>query len=325
MANDPRFLSPMGSRLRELGLDVKDVNVGRYIQIDLSEPRPEPEEFAEFGEFDTFVVLNPHELPADAKVWLYFNNKRPESRMPLHRLSRLETVADRFYLQHADSWEGVTLEVLIGGDLRALNVDPRDKGTVTLERAYIDVTDRPNRKLGNVDAEVTGEVDITDRPTRELGSVSVPGVATEPTLEAVRSLLESLEDKDFATENTLATLVGKDFATQTTLAAILDKLDNLEVTLKGSVALGDEQITIEEDDVMSLSPPQGATVAYITVNEGAVRYRIGADPTGTLGHRANGDDDIVLASAEDIAAFRVTNDDGQSYSTIFVTYSGAIT
>jgi hypothetical protein len=220
MANDPRFLSPMGSRLRELGLDVKDVNVGRYIQIDLSEPRPEPEEFAEFGEFDTFVVLNPHELPADAKLWLYFNNKRPESRMPLHRLSRLETVADRFYLQHADSWEGVTLEVLIGGDLRALNVDPRDKGTVTLERAYIDVTDRPNRKLGNVNAEVTGEVDITDRPTRELGSVSVPGVATELTLEEARTLLESLD--------------GKDFATQSTLAAVLDKLDNLEVKLKGS-------------------------------------------------------------------------------------------
>ena len=60
MVNDPRFLSPMGSRLKELGLDVKDVNVGRYIQIDLSKPRPEPEEFAEFGEFDTFVVLQMH-------------------------------------------------------------------------------------------------------------------------------------------------------------------------------------------------------------------------------------------------------------------------
>lgn len=109
------------------------------------------------------------------------------------------------------------------------------------------------------------------------------------------------------------------------LSVHVDNENPLEVQLKGSVALGDEQVTIEEDDVKSLSPPQGATVAYITVSNGAVRYRIGADPTGTLGHRANGDDDIVLASPEDIAAFRVTNDATQSLSTLFVTYSGAIT
>ncbi len=136
-SNDPRFLSPMGSRLAELGLDIHDVNVGRYIQIDLSKPRHEPEEFAEFGEFDTFVVLNPHDLPADAQLWVYFNNKRPESRMPLHRLSRLETVADRFYLQHSEGWEGVTLEVIIGGDLRALSVEPKDKGSINVSGSSI--------------------------------------------------------------------------------------------------------------------------------------------------------------------------------------------
>lgn len=125
-------------------------------------------------------------------------------------------------------------------------------------------------------------------------------------------------------------------ATLVALKDMLNKLDDLtavknlltegdaKVQLKGQIALGDEQITLVEDDVKSLSPPQGATVAYITVSDGAVRYRIGADPTGTLGHRANGDYDIVLASAEDIAAFRVTNDVDQSYSTIFVTYSGAV-
>src|SRR5690606_23250229 len=134
----------------------------------------------------------------------------PESRIPLHRLSRVETIADRFYLQHEDAWEGLTLEILIGGDLRALNVDPRDKGSIRVEGTSIDVTDRPDRELGKVNAEVTGEIDITDRPTRELGTVSVPGVAKEVTLEAVRALLESLEGKDFATENTLFTLASKD-------------------------------------------------------------------------------------------------------------------
>src|SRR5690606_4165671 len=225
--NDPRFLSPMGSRLAELGLEVKDVNVGRYIQIDLSTPRPEPEEFAEYGEFDTFVVLNPHDLPDGAKLWVYFNTKRPESRIPLHHLSRVETVADRFYLQHEDAWEGVTLEILIGGDLRALIVDPRDKGSIRVEWTSIDVTDRPDEELCKIHAEVTGELDVTDRPTRELGTVSVPGVAKEVTLEAVRSLLETLEGKDFATENTLATLAGKDFATEAKLEAVRALLEIL--------------------------------------------------------------------------------------------------
>src|SRR5690606_16175570 len=98
---------------------------------------------------------------------------RPESRIPVHHISRLETVADRFYLQHEDSWEGVTLEILIGGDLRALSVEPRNMGSVK-----VDATDV--------------KVDVTNRPTRELGSVSVPGVAKELTLEAVRALLASL-------------------------------------------------------------------------------------------------------------------------------------
>ncbi len=209
--NDPRFLSPWGERLAELGLDVRDVCVGRYVQIDLSKPRKEPEEFAEFGEFDTFTVLNPDDVPPG--VWRYLNNKRPESRIPLHYLSRLETVADRFYLQHDEGWDDVVLHIILGGDLRALNVEPSKKGAVTIR----------------------GTVDVSDREDRELGIVSVPGVATELTLEAVRALLESLDGKDFATETKLESvrvllesLDGKDFATETTLEAVRGLLESLD-------------------------------------------------------------------------------------------------
>src|SRR5690606_31598516 len=184
-------------------LEIRDVYAGRYVQIDLSRPRKEPEEFAEFGEFDTFTVLNPDDVPPG--VWLYLNNKRPESRIPLHYLSRLETVADRFYLQHDNGWDGVTLHIILGGDLRALSVEPNNKGTMT----------------------VKGTVDVSDREDRELGIVSVPGVATELTLEAVRAVLESLDGKDFATESKLEavrvlleSLDGKDFATESKPEAV---------------------------------------------------------------------------------------------------------
>src|SRR5690606_33643044 len=98
--NDPRFLSPMGSRLARIGLEPKDAALGRYIEIDLRTPRPEPEEFAEYGEFDTFTVLNSNEIPRGAKVWLYFNLKSPEYRLPLQDVRIIDTIADRFYLQH---------------------------------------------------------------------------------------------------------------------------------------------------------------------------------------------------------------------------------
>lgn len=185
--NDSRFLSPWGQRLAELGLEVKDVNVGRYVQIDMSHPRPEPEEFAEFGEFDTFTILNPHEVPVG--VWLYLNNKRPESRMPLHYISRLETVADRFYLQHDDGWDGVTLHIILGGDLRALSIEPSSKGVINIGGS-IDVSDRSGRKLGIVSVE-DGATEATLRRIRDdIGLLSATDFATQTTLEAVRALLE---------------------------------------------------------------------------------------------------------------------------------------
>lgn len=183
-SNDSRFPLSWGPRLAELGLDIRDVNVGRYIQIDLSKPRPEPEEFAEFGEFDTFTILNPYDVPKG--VWLYLNNKRPESRLPLHYISRLETVADRFYLQHDQGWEGVTLHIILGGDLRALSVDPSNKGVIN----------------------IGGSIDITDRTGRKLGIVSVEDGATENTLRQIRDGIGSLTTVDFATETTLETVRG---------------------------------------------------------------------------------------------------------------------
>jgi len=223
-SNDSRFPLSWGPRLAELGLDIRDVNVGRYIQIDLSKPRPEPEEFAEFGEFDTFTVLNPYDVPKG--VWLYLNNKRPESRLPLHYISRLETVADRFYLQHDQGWEGVTLHIILGGDLRALSVDPSSKGVVTIA-GTIDVSDREGRKLGIVSV-ADGATETTLRQIRDdVGSLSTVDFARQATLESVRGLLETLTLTDFASQSTLEnvrvlleTLTQKDFATQATLEAI---------------------------------------------------------------------------------------------------------
>src|SRR5690606_30363885 len=104
---------------------------------------------------------------------------------------------------------------ILGGDLRALSVEPSNKGAVT----------------------VRGAVDVTDRPGRELGIVSVPGVATELTLETVRGLLESLTQTDFATQATLETVRGllesltqTDFATQATLETVRGLLESLTQT-----------------------------------------------------------------------------------------------
>src|SRR5690606_26090448 len=108
----------MGEELARLGLRVEDVNVGRHIKIDLSTPRPVPEEFSEFGRFDTLTVLNASELTDGCEVWLYLNNDRPESRLPLHMINSLDTIADRFYIQHEDSIPCV-LHLVIGADLRA--------------------------------------------------------------------------------------------------------------------------------------------------------------------------------------------------------------
>ena len=69
-------------------------------------------------------------------------------------------------------------------------------------------------------------------------SVSIPaGLATEVTLEAIRVLTDSLNNKDFATELTLeairvlvASLDSKDFATEATLNAIKTQTDKLTFT-----------------------------------------------------------------------------------------------
>lgn len=54
------------------------------------------------------------------------------------------------------------------------------------------------------------------------------GLATEATLADVKTAVEAIEAKDFATETTLAALAAEDFATQTTLAAADSKLDSID-------------------------------------------------------------------------------------------------
>jgi len=232
---DSRFPLSWGQRLAELGLDIRDVNVGRYIQIDLSKPRPEPEEFAEFGEFDTLTVLNPYDVPKG--VWLYLNNKRPESRLPLHYISRLETLADRFYLQHDEGWEGVTLHIILGGDLRALSVDPSSKGVVTIA-GTIDVSDREGRKLGTVSV-VDGATETTLKQIRDgIGSLTTIDFATQATLETILGLLETLTQAYFETRTTLESIYAE-MQTQTGLLAdLIELLENTDPTNPGDSGRG---------------------------------------------------------------------------------------
>src|SRR5690606_7320103 len=112
-------------------------------------------------------------------------------RMPLHYISRFETIADRFYLQHDDGWDGVTLHIILGGDLRALTVEPSSKGVINIGGS-IDVSDRSGRKLGIVSVE-DGATETTLRRIRDdIGLLSATDFATQTTLEAVRALLADI-------------------------------------------------------------------------------------------------------------------------------------
>ena len=153
------FPNPQATRLPK-GVSITDVATGRYLRIDLSSPRPEPEEFAFYGEFDTFTVLNPQAIPKGRKIWLYLNSKQPENMFPLHHLSRIETIASRFYLQHEFALPGVELEILLGGDLRGLRVEPVSKGMFEITSAVeMVIQDDITRQLGTV--HVDNPVEIT--------------------------------------------------------------------------------------------------------------------------------------------------------------------
>ena len=127
MQNNNRFLDPQGQDLASMGLEPKDVTMGRYVEIDLSQAKTTPDEFAEFGRFDTFTLLNPQDLQNNL-VWVYFNSSSSINRMPLHQLSHIEVVADRFFIQTTQDMPGVVLRLIIGGDMRAFNVEPTAKG-----------------------------------------------------------------------------------------------------------------------------------------------------------------------------------------------------
>lgn len=121
----------MQEELQSLGLDITQVPPGRYVEIDLGVDRREKEMFAEYGSFDTFTVLNSRELKG-LDIFIYLNTPSPVGRYPLELIKGITTIADRFYLEHRP-YPDVKLKLILGGDLRALQVNPTDQGSTNID------------------------------------------------------------------------------------------------------------------------------------------------------------------------------------------------
>jgi hypothetical protein len=112
------------------GLTAQDMGtLGRYVEIDLSTARTSPTLFDMYGRFDTFTVINAAQL-IGRSAWIWFNSQR-SNPLPLAALTKIETAADRFYIQN-EAYPGLTLKLILGGDLRGFGLDPLATGAVAL-------------------------------------------------------------------------------------------------------------------------------------------------------------------------------------------------
>lgn len=94
----------------------------------------------------------------------------------------------------------------------------------------------------------------------------------------------------------------------------------IPMKVTGASVVGYQSITVD-NAAKSLTPPQGATRALITVETAELRYRMdGTAPTAADGHLADHRDMIVLTSATDIAGFRAIRT-GATSAVIRVSYS----
>lgn len=76
---------------------------------------------------------------------------------------------------------------------------------------------------------------------------AIAAVAKEATLAAIKTVLDSLNAKDFATQTTLAALNTKDFATQTTLAATKSGIDALNAKNYSTEATLSQLLSVAND------------------------------------------------------------------------------
>lgn len=103
--------------------------------------------------------------------------------------------------------------------------------------------------FGEVDAAPTANTVLGRLKELETSLASVDGkdFATETKLEAVRLLVETLSNVDFATETTLAALESKDYATETTLDARLSNLETKMDTLNNKIDAVNTNIDDSQD------------------------------------------------------------------------------
>ena len=95
------------------------------------------------------------------------------------------------------------------------------------------------------------------------------------------------------------------------------------VTLSGSIATADEQLTVTNAvKVLTSAKYAGATKALITVTGADLRFRLLAvgDPTTTLGHQLKNGESLQLTSLADITNFKAIRT-GATDAVIDVTYS----
>lgn len=169
----------MQEELQAMGLDIKQVPPGRYIEIDLGVDRRTPEEFAEFGWFDVFTILNIRELQG-LEIFAYINTPSPIGRFPIQLLRGFKTIADRFYLEHRP-YPGVKLKLALGGDMQGIAFDPSDQGTSNIE----------------------GEVHVGNMPFAQLNALLAETEDIQDNTFAMKNILEEIKTNTLGIWNEL--------------------------------------------------------------------------------------------------------------------------
>lgn len=246
----------MQEELQSLGLDITQVPPGRYVEIDLGVDRREKEMFAEFGSFDTFTVLNSRELNG-LDVFIYLNTPSPIGRYPLELIRGISTIADRFYLEHRP-YPGAKLKIILGGDLRALQIDPADQGSTNIDGS-VSVDNMPLAQINAIIQELEEiRSSINDKNNNDIVE------AIEDVLSKL-SILDSIEQTSSDTlitiNNDVIPAIGNIVTSLLPLTSIDTKLNTLTAM---DSKLGELETNVEEIyNLLNSSPKElaGATLA----------------------------------------------------------------
>lgn len=95
----------------------------------------------------------------------------------------------------------------------------------------------------------------------------------------------------------------------------------MAVTVRGPFTAPPESLTVAGTAVNFASPIVGATAAFVTVENAAIRFWMdGTTPTALLGHVAEAGDVINLHSPEEVRLFEAIRRDGVS-AVLRISYS----